>query len=93
MAERLGIRHHGRATLGHQLAGDVAEVEIDGAGQAGFAQRRRFQQVVTAHGHQAATDKGEIRRRQHQRQLAHGVTQVDLVLSPTALPAVRRTQP
>ena len=37
MAERLGVRHHGRATLGHQLAGDVAEVEIDGAGQAGFA--------------------------------------------------------
>ncbi len=41
-----GIGHHGGATLGHQLAGDVAEVEIGGAAQARFAQRCRLQQVV-----------------------------------------------
>ena len=47
-------------TLGHQLAGDVAEVEIDGAGQAGFCRAPPVPAGCDRPRAQAAADKGQI---------------------------------
>ncbi|CAM5530856.1 hypothetical protein SSTU70S_03995 [Stutzerimonas stutzeri] len=48
------------------------------ASEHGLAQRCRFQQVVSAVGHQAAADEGNVRQRVEKQQLAHGIAEQHL---------------
>jgi hypothetical protein len=84
--QAFGIIHFLQRPGVAQLRGDFEEVEQVRPAQHRLGQRRRFQQVVPAIGHQAAADEGTVGQGIEKQQLAHGVAQQHLCLRVTGSP-------